>query len=1858
MAPSLQFNQNATYFAPETRLAVCCVVLCLCFSAFWLPIVHLCLPFLYLAFCVRVVRAGHPEPPEPKPKRSRRLIWNECLFVKHSFANFSARAALQRVRSRFRGISFRLLREWRVEMLLPVELEILFQRMNDSRLKKARKPLRCERLPSSDLGYDDFETNDFNRKYNLHVLKELARGKVERVSLLGSTKLGDRVWPFPVYCDQNVFKRFVSAVVQEPSRWRPLFLRGELTRAMLIECQLIFHLALVDVQMTSDNSFRFVRIAGAAVALARAARARDAVGVAQVFAMMSDVLYEFSNSFNVSDLTSLHENFPGLTGQEGELEEEEAEVVMLSDESGPYDFLPKNVKYSPQTRAIVALCGAITSSSFFGNSTMVKVVVESADWKSLNGNLAVAAAATVAAREIASGLNRVFSNGDDWYKNLDKFFAPPKWIEGVERGNAILYAPEKRKTLEEYLDENRRIDELLQFLAAESHVELTALKSKLRERKSKNLDKINESGDRSIPMVIFLGGDPGVGKTTLITSLVSLLNKMDGVPDAVGDVINCNVHDKFPASTGMSPTARFIVMNDVPGDYTNFPNQDKTPLDLLMQQIVDSNVFYFRGAAIEDKGVALKHIKYFIITSNKRSFKMVDETYKLIRRLKTAAIYYITFGSKDKDHHSLNANVLSPRADNCHLVFDPTMVNYTRGEMIKDIIAKKKTHDAVEDDRLLRFGISGYKCGCGVARDMHYDEGVFVRFTDDCDLDVVDKEEPDGTDFMPELRANIPAALFHDDWLWLPEWRRRETAAGEPTYDGRFELSFRFFWSVVMFPRWYSWGLFFWAFVEEVVKRVPEYVGVDSMIEFNGSRFSKFAACFGVFETFLWFWTAREVRVRVSMVRILPMLLHVLLSALPFHKAVLLHAYWNYALAPPLRANLLEAIMAFAMSRPRWPDNLMWHARIFWERHVDPFIVGCLTAARIIALVIWSDFGGALAVLVGAYLHKVFVEVKALLWRLSPLSLKKLHLHFIVGTMRFLGATLREYPRAYQWACSLADKMLEVAQWFYDNRVLVLAFIALAAVATVALRANRVEMSGGGFSLLSQDVDKETMITPVKESEQSLPGLQANRVWTQRSGVDVTLARVSRDVASGDLTKLVRAATRVARVQRFFADGKSDSTMQTVFLLTNEVMVCNKHYLFRREPFAWIEKIQFDIDGTRLMLAYNDIVFPEENELAFMRHCVPFVSDLSKFLVEETKKTWVDCALVRLHEESKAQCQLSEFVEPTTKTKYPAWSWNGDVSPGECGTPLIVQGNQSALIGLVSARATGPFGTTYALASPLDLKLLKGVLEKFGVPMVSRVEMTWMEEFKDIGELSVRSELRNVGSPSLWALGTLHGPSRSFKSKLKRTAMHDLAKAKLTKPYGPPERLRGLDENGKWNSAMMHTFKYVDLPDSSTLSEKRAAMRAYSEDCLANKQGTKLNAISLSEAFFGKPEIGIERVPFSTSVGPLLRAKASNKFDLFIRKESVYHLDGEVREGVVKAIEAFAAAALTPVRLDVTPKDELRPLEKIALCKVRLFSVVDFIYNITLRMLTMPIITFLLSHRFDSCIFGYMNAGSREWTKLAEWLLEPGGDTFDMDFSAFDTSHSYGMFLVVAEFCWICAKELGYEKRWADALYFAMLSLTLQVAVYLNDAFIKLKGMPSGVTVTLILNSIVNAILMRMAFARLVPDIPLKEFRKHVHEAMVGDDNVCGVSRDVRERFNASTIFPLYREWGYVATPATKDDKVETYSGIENRSFLKRRFRYDSKEQLWFAPIEEDSIWKSFTYQRVTSGIEPLQRLKQLGENAQREFFLYGEEVFLVKQAEVFSLFKDSGVDVLPDRLVYSDLLELYRRGEFRTEDL
>lgn len=1850
-----------------------------CFMLFAFCVLTFCFWLLYF-YAAQEVSPPVFESLRPlSPVQRRRKAYIEFCAV-----TFSKREALRRIRSFFRGLrraDFDVLEPFmcmpkfvsdalkgRKERSLDDKepLRDVFGKLNARRLtsgtKKTKNPqakLPSDRDPVVDRS--EFIVRDGNRSYNSYMIRELAAGKIDKICLVGTTRFGSKTWNFPVYCSFQVFSSFVSRVRDEPTRWRRFFLYGELDRLLLISCAELFHVFLIDERMCAPEEFKFVRVAGAVVALVRAVRKRDKVAFGTTLMMMSDVLGDFAHSFSITDLSSFHEAFPFFSKAD-ELETEE-EVVMLGfEEPGLFDYLPREVKLSGQMRAIASLSAAVCASAYLKDVAFVKAITESVDWSSLKKETDVLAASYVAVREISQGLNAVFACNDNWVTKASKFFLPPRWTFVVERGNELLRPLKTLKTLERLCAENVEIDEMLRSVCYENNAELTYLRPRLRDLKYENCKLIESMQPKSIPMVIFLYGAPGVGKTTLIDSLVGLLCKLDGVENAPGMVINVNVHDKYPASAGLNKDAHVLVFNDVPDDYTNFPQADKASLDLLLQQIVDTNVFYFRGAAIADKGVALCSLKYVIITSNNRNFKMVDATAKLIRRFRGAGLYNLDFADlSSEDPSKLRIRPMVPVATDKHLRFDDVRdIVYTRHSMIQNLIIKKHSYDVMEADRICKFSTSAVKCACGAAVEIHREDGVLRAFSEACDV----AKLPLGNLAFYYLRRWFPLGSEVEQLAMIAEIEKNGYYV--PAM-GRFAF-LRSFWTVfVWVPTFSGWTLLFHVIWEEVVKAVfASYFPFT--LSFLGINFSIAGLVFGLFE----YITAVRIGLpndEAYLARFFVVCMHGFATSLPLLGAVVVHFAWNFAVITSMKSlvqvhgvgQLLPILIVFAKQLALAGPLYASYAFSLLDSYWTPFLslaIRCLVCS--VCLAVGSTNAYLFAVFYCVPFKKIHeCGVKGRAW-----VERKIHLAYI-ATLKVDGVRIGDNPAIWSRVVKMYDSCSSFRSWMLAHKKEIAAAFTVGALFFVLRGDSKPENedvpAGPAQSIFAKDVKPDSLRTVVISSEQQLSGLNASRAWAQRPPSIPKLVRQTAGAGVVDLEELCKNAVKDCHFTRVFAGGESESVPVKVFCLGPELLVFNRHFLYRATPkgVEWASTVRLTIEGVAHWYEFSDIVQDNETEVVFVKNLWPLTcKPLTKFLLESDFGNAVTATVILPDRSDQIRANLASFSEPFTKSEYNVWRWRGDVKMGDCGSPLIINGPDSALLGLVCMMGKSRLdGSNQAGAARLNKAIVERVLSKFSYPPVTEVKMTWLNEFDRIGSLSDLSELRNVDSPYLLPVGTVNANSRSFKSRFKPTVLYSAASKMLVKDFACPTAVRGL-KDGAWLSAVMHTFKHVNLPDESTLGMKRRACRAYLNDCLRNKKDSLLAPLTLSEAIFGRPEIGIERVVFKTSVGPSLKTRGiSNKYDLFIRSGDELSFDERVRQEVDDYIGELREGIISPVRTDMTPKDEVRDRTKVETFKIRLFSVVDFVYNITLRMYSMPIITFLLHNRFDSGIFGYMNAGSPEWGKLVEWLVAPGGAVFDMDFSGFDTSHSGEMFHIGAEFFYDAAVEFGYDSEWAACLYFLVASLCVQIAAYMLDVFVKLKGLPSGVIVTLILNSIINGILMRMAFSVLCPEIPLGDFRKHVHEAMVGDDNVCGVSDAIKDRFNAVTIFSLYKKWGYVATPAIKEGEVRPYVTIKDVSFVKRRFRFDVREQLWFAPLEEDSIWKALCFQRSDAAVDPYERLLQVAENAQREFFLYGKEVFLEKQAVINSMFNDADL-TLPRQLSYEYLIEEFRSGTFRTEDL
>jgi hypothetical protein len=123
----------------------------------------------------------------------------------------------------------------------------------------------------------------------------------------------------------------------------------------------------------------------------------------------------------------------------------------------------------------------------------------------------------------------------------------------------------------------------------------------------------------------------------------------------------------------------------------------------------------------------------------------------------------------------------------------------------------------------------------------------------------------------------------------------------------------------------------------------------------------------------------------------------------------------------------------------------------------------------------------------------------------------------------------------------------------------------------------------------------------------------------------------------------------------------------------------------------------------------------------------------------------------------------------------------------------------------------------------------------------------------------------------------------------------------------------------------------------------------------------------------------------------------------------------------------------------------------------------------------------------------------------------------------------------------------------------------------------------------------------------------LSSFNDHVYLIVQGDDNLFAVSQEYYDKFSPSAIQSWMKEIGMTYTNANKDEDVG-YLSLDEVSFLKRKFKKDFVTGKYVAPLDLDSIGKSFNWWRESPTAVP--SYKETVQMNMFELSLHGRAVF------------------------------------------
>jgi len=1378
----------------------------------------------------------------------------------------------------------------------------------------------------------------------------------------------------------------------------------------------------------------------------------------------------FNNLYQIVQLQNIEELKDHVSFEHLENEEEGATMMLSGGFSSLLDeLLPEGISKSPTTRKILALVVVLFSANFVGDSFLVKQFSHYVDFSNVGTGSDILSIAIAGFRSVMAGLTRFAASGS--WKDL---FEVPGYVKFVRDASELLMDSGAIDTKEQILAKIARARNLIASQEYRTSTpDSSRLVQKLRDYVVERGEAVDAHKSRLQPMVIWINGVSGFGKTIVLNSLINMLTKAHGLERFTGDVIKYNIEDKYPASTCAHPKARFVLLNDLRSDFTGFPKESKMPIDVVLQQGLDTYPYSIPSAAIEDKKRVFNDILYFIITSNNMNFVCPGETEKLQRRLEDGVLVSATLAkggknAKFKDlsgatqalrNDAMKFNVSNVLCAGKYITFSDSEVNVGLKSFFDYVADRSAIHFDKARSDYDKFENPANICGCGIAKVLH--------------MSVVNEAEL----FVPRTKDCLESAREFELTL----------------------LSEDYFVDV----RSAVWGAIFWAVFFTVFG-----FGMD--------------VTRGLWEAIVYKYVAA------------------LDNALSQHPT-----FWNAVTDLSSRTSGHEARMMILRFK-------RFHTKVdlFVRRH-----------RKKLALFVSVAFGAA-----------------------------------IYAYMRPKSSVL-------------------------------------------------------GNAIMSHQVDPESMKVVEFKREINYDAPTA-RKWNKSEEELKFVELKTYGVGFEDLVKKVRNQI----VKSFVRTPIGDKTFRLnclVVILNCEWVMINRHYL-QRDKNPMFSNFTLTVDDIESAYTDADVrIIPGREYVLLKNYFRPHASPLHKFFAEKIDATAMDVTIINPDWTLDSVASPSSFISEHDGLHYQSYQWQQAGEVGFCGSVFIGRGKQGCFFGGIICYGKKSWGGQYVGGCTITQAEYKALCGAEETPTVD----THMLGCMPVEVLSMRSELRSINSPFVSPIGSLPGPTRTFHSTIKKSRFYDEVAPLLDCEFAPPGKLRGLTDAQEWASCFTTTFKNVNLMNTSTESLRVRAMRQYLADVTPEGviHSYKLRPLELSEAVFGCPAMGISRVEFKTSLGRKLRDMGlRNKYDLFQESGDRLIMLQSFRDDVAKLLEELGLSCLRQVNIDFSPKDEVRPREKIDAYKIRLFSVLDFHYNVVFRMYVMPLITYLLDHPFLSECFGQMNAGSKQWTELAAYLTALGTRVFDMDFSTFDGSHDNPMFKIVAFFFYSLSLKLGYLQQEAEIVYMLFNTLCLQVLFYMNDVAIKLKGMPSGVIVTLILNSVVNSILMRMAFAVLVTDVDLSEFKNHVHAATVGDDNGSGVSDRVFEQFNMITIAPLYHSWGYVATPVFKSGEFQKVMELSDLTFVKRKF-VQGEFGYYLAPLEKNSILKPLCFEDEDIGVPSAQRLVDVARGCQREAFLHGRVYFDWMQDFLKGLFSKHQMSAVLVLLDYSTLVSEFLDGSFKT---
>nr|ULG00030.1 MAG: polyprotein [Marnaviridae sp.] len=709
-------------------------------------------------------------------------------------------------------------------------------------------------------------------------------------------------------------------------------------------------------------------------------------------------------------------------------------------------------------------------------------------------------------------------------------------------------------------------------------------------------------------------------------------------------------------------------------------------------------------------------------------------------------------------------------------------------------------------------------------------------------------------------------------------------------------------------------------------------------------------------------------------------------------------------------------------------------------------------------------------------------------------------------------------------------------------------------------------------------------------------------------------------------------------------DGMQIRSKGFLYGLKGDFVVMNSHYFAHGHTFELdICEVSGGVKSqqVRKVIVHKDqIYFPPETDLAFFRAlCLQF-RDKVAFFSSTPKHDKVGRGVF------KSQVVKWEYGVIRTANNVNDY---GDVfpvtspikvhyrsQPGDCGLILVSETVKSNyIIGIHCGGGEEKDGSLYGVVSTITRGMVNDAISylEARVPLIKansvpdEVVFIGIEDLKqsDLVEPNIHSPFVHEPFENIRYLGStgknVHAKQKSALVKsvfCDDDEIENETMEKFVNVFGPIKKLFGKPMmapkkiNGEYTSPFNLNLRKTNNKSFRFSPKDCIFVANYLSNHLISrleKKGLKrMDPLKISVSLNGaKLDDFFDGIKLSTSAG--FGFKGSKKDHIYVDEDGIRHLNPEVEEALLRAVQSMLKGEKPGFVHTVALKDEPRPLEKCRCGKTRCFFMTNLVNLVLARMFLGPLYSTMVSH----CDAFYAAIGTdahRDFGHMRDHLINFSDLLMEGDYGGYDVSMPVDISLVTNTVIHNILAHFGYSQE-ALLMVEGLLDEAMHLTYEMNGDLYQVDGkQPSGRYGTAEDNSIRNLVIL-LFFWYTHPELKKLDFFTYVLPLVYGDDCIVAVKKEVAHWMNNIEFAKFVESIGMEFTTAGKGAVENPFVSFDEVSFLKRVFAYKEDLHKYVGPLDTDSIFKMTQWREPSKIASPAVQTASTVSSILRESFFH-----------------------------------------------